>query len=119
MLDMLDYIWTRSSILSRFTWETPCTTTKNTISSTRDLPVNNGSFRSSIAPILILAVQSAGVSRGRNGFQRDKSGEKLAESEEDMLEHRTDGSDAFDVLYIECEKFPFIDSFSVSMSGVL
>ena len=34
---------------------------------------------------LILAIQSAGVSRGRNGFRKDKSGEKLAESEEDLL----------------------------------
>ena len=68
---------------------------------------------------LILAIQSAGVSNGRNGFRKDKSGEKLAESEEDLLEHRTDGTDAFDTLYIGCEKFPFHDSFSLSMSGVL
>lgn len=68
---------------------------------------------------LILAVQSAGVSRGRNGFHKDKSGEKLAESEEDLLEHRTDGTDAFDTLYIGCEKFPYHDTFSLSMSGVL
>lgn len=68
---------------------------------------------------LILAVQSAGVSRGRNGFRKDKSGEKLAESEEDLLEHRTDGTDAFDTLYIGCEKFPFHDSFSLSMSGFI
>lgn len=33
---------------------------------------------------------SAGVSRGRYGFRKDKSGEKLAESEEDLLKHRTD-----------------------------
>lgn len=51
---------------------------------------------------LILAIQSAGVSRGRNGFRKDKSGEKLAESEEDLLEHRTD---AFDTLYIGAENF--------------
>ena len=68
---------------------------------------------------LILAIQSAGISRGRNGFHKDKSGEKLAESEEDLLEHRTDGSVAFDTLYIGCEKFPFRDSFSLSMSGVI
>ena len=68
---------------------------------------------------LILAIQSAGVSRGRNGFRKDKSGEKLAESEEDLLEHRTDGTDAFDTLYIGCEKFPYHDSFAVSMSGVI
>ena len=67
---------------------------------------------------LILAIQSAGVSRGRNGFRKDKSGEKLAESEEDLLEHRTDGTDAFDTLYIGCEKFPYHDTFSLSFSGV-
>ena len=68
---------------------------------------------------LILAIQAAGVSRGRNGFRKDKAGEKLAESEEDLLEHRTDGTDAFDTLYIGCEKFPYRESYSLSMSGVL
>lgn len=55
---------------------------------------------------LILAIQSAGIARGRNGFRKYKSGEKLAETEEDLLEHRTDGTDAFDTVYIGCEKFP-------------
>lgn len=68
---------------------------------------------------LILAIQSAGVSNGRNGFRKDKSGEKLAESEEDLLEHRTDGTDAFDTLYIGCEKFPYRDAFSLPTSGIL
>ena len=68
---------------------------------------------------LILAVQSAGVSRGRNGFHKDKSGEKLAESEEDLLEHRTDGTDAFDTLYIGCEKFPYREAFSLTTAGIL
>lgn len=36
--------------------------------------------------------------------RKDKSGEKLAENEEDLLEHRTDGTDAFDTPYIGCEK---------------
>ena len=45
--------------------------------------------------------------------------QKLAESEEDLLEHRTDGSDAFDTLYIGCEKFPHHDYITVSTSGVL
>lgn len=67
---------------------------------------------------LILAIQAAGVSRGRNGFRKDKGGEKLAESEEDLLEHRTDGTDAFDTLYIGCEKFPYHDTFALSVSGV-
>ena len=68
---------------------------------------------------LILAVQSAGVTRGRNGFRKDKGGEKLAETEEDLLQHRTDGTDAFDVLYIGCEKFPYREIMPYTSSGVL
>lgn len=68
---------------------------------------------------LILAIQSAGVLRGRNGFRKNKDGEKLEESEENLLQHRTDGSDAFDTLYIGCEKFPFRESFHISSGGVL
>ena len=68
---------------------------------------------------LILAIQAAGVSRGRNGFRKDKAGEKLAETEEDLLEHRTDGTDAFDTLYIGCEKFPVHNSVNLNISGVL
>lgn len=49
---------------------------------------------------LILAMQQTGVKVGSHGFQKDKSGEKLAETEEDLLEHRTDGTDAFDTLFI-------------------
>ena len=44
---------------------------------------------------------------------------KLAESEEDLLEHRTEGSDAFDTLYISCEKFPVHDIVNVPVSGVM
>lgn len=64
-------------------------------------------------------LQSAGVSRGRNGFRKDKAGEKLAESEEDLLEHRTDGTDAFDTLYIGAEKFPYRESFAFPTTGIL
>lgn len=67
---------------------------------------------------LILAMQSAGVVRGRNGFRKDKGGEKLAESEEDLLEHRTDGTDAFDTLYIGCEKFPQSSTPMASINGI-
>ena len=68
---------------------------------------------------LILAIQAAGVSRGRNGFHKDKAGEKLAETEEDLLEHRTDGTDAFDTLYIGCEKFPQeMTTISLNVAGV-
>ena len=68
---------------------------------------------------LSLAIQAAGVTRGRNGFRKDKGGEKLAESEEDLLEHRTDGTDAFDTLYIGCEKFPQHSASTYNISGVL
>ena len=68
---------------------------------------------------LILAIQTAGVVRGRNGFRKDKGGEKLDETEENLLEHRTDGTDAFDTLYIGAEKFPYREMFPVSASGVL
>ena len=77
------------------------------------------SFNRSNNEDLILALQSTGVSNGRNGFRKDKSNEKLAESEENLLEHRTDGTDAFDTLYIGAEKFPLHDTFSLSTSGVL
>lgn len=68
---------------------------------------------------LILAVQSAGVSRGRNGFSKDKSGEKLAETEDDRLELRTDGTDAFDTLYIGCERKPYAGYAFIDTSGVM
>ncbi len=53
-------------------------------------------------PDLLLSIQTAGVYNGK----KDKRGEKLAETEEDKLEARTDGSDAWDTLYIGCELFP-------------
>ena len=70
---------------------------------------------------LILAVQAAGVTRGRNGFHKDKGGEKLAETEEDLLEHRTDCTDAFDTVYIGCEKFPQADTsyVAVDVNGIV
>lgn len=51
---------------------------------------------------LLVSIRTAGVYNGK----KDKRGEKLAETEEDRLEGRTDGSDAFDTLYIGCERFP-------------
>lgn len=53
-------------------------------------------------PDLLISIQSAGVKNGN----KDKSGEKLAETEEDRLEARTDGSDAFDTLCIGVERYP-------------
>lgn len=51
---------------------------------------------------LLVSIQTAGVYNGK----KDKRGEKLVETEEDRLEARTDGSDAWDTLFIGLEKFP-------------
>ncbi len=55
---------------------------------------------------LLLALENTGVRISSRGFGKDKAGEKLAESEENLLEHRTDGTDAFDTLFIGMNKFP-------------
>jgi hypothetical protein len=56
---------------------------------------------------LILAMEQTGTrTGGAEGLKKDKSGEKLAETEEDKLEYRTDGTDGFDTLYIGMTKFP-------------
>jgi hypothetical protein len=59
---------------------------------------------------LILAMEQTGTRNGPEGFKKDKSGEKLAETEEDKLEYRTDGTDAWDTLYIGMTKFPQLAS---------
>ena len=48
-----------------------------------------------------------------------KGGEQLDETEENLLEHRTDGTDAFDTLFIGCEKFPQRNFYPISTNGVL
>lgn len=63
-------------------------------------------FNRSANEDLLIGIRSAGIKIGRNGWEKDKGGEKKPESEEDLLEHRTDGTDAFDTLYIGCERFP-------------
>ena len=57
-------------------------------------------------PDLLISIQSAGIYNG----QKDKRGEKLVETEEDKLESRTDGSDAFDTLCIGVERFPVLQT---------
>ncbi len=61
---------------------------------------------------LLVSIQTAGVYNGG----KDKRGEKLAETEEDKLEARTDGSDAFDTLCIGCERFPRV-AFSMGVTS--
>ena len=117
---------------------------ESTCSSTKDLLASNGSFLISTAKCcanenkvkLVWTLSSAANirktkqrwsyschtkcrgKRGRNGFRKNKSTEKNPESEEDLLEHRTDGTDAFDTLYIGCEKFPQHDFYGGFVGGV-
>jgi hypothetical protein len=58
---------------------------------------------------LLLAMEQTGVKVGPLGFQKEKGGEKLAENEEDKLEYRTDGTDAWDTLFIGMNRFPVAD----------
>jgi hypothetical protein len=55
---------------------------------------------------LIPAMECTGIRVGPNGFQKDKSQEKLDETEDNLLELRTDGTDAWDTLFIGCNFFP-------------
>ena len=54
---------------------------------------------------LIVAMENTGVQVGRDGFRKDKSKEKYIETEVDPLELRTDGTDAFDVLFMGVKYF--------------
>lgn len=59
---------------------------------------------------LIVSISLAEVAITSRGFQKYKGGEKLIESEDDPLEYRTDGSDAFDTLVLGCVLFPYNSS---------
>jgi hypothetical protein len=56
---------------------------------------------------LLPALEQAGIRTGRNGFEKDKAGEKLPDTDEDPLELRTDGTDAWDTLFLGCAFFKF------------
>lgn len=59
---------------------------------------------------LIMSISLAEVAITSRGFQKYKGGEKLIESEDDPLEFRTDGSDAFDTLVLGNALFPYSSS---------
>ena len=50
-----------------------------------------------------------------------KGSEKMAESEEDLLKHRTYGTDTFDTVYFGCEKFPQgeVSNLSLDVNGIV
>ncbi len=55
---------------------------------------------------LLPAMEMTGTRYGKWGFEKDKSGEKLGETEDDPLELRTDGTDAWDDLFIGLNFYP-------------
>lgn len=57
---------------------------------------------------LIISISLAEVAITARGFQKYKGGEKLIESEDDPLEFRTDGSDAFDTLVLGNCLYPYM-----------
>jgi hypothetical protein len=75
-------------------------------------------FNKSNNEALLLALENTGVRISTRGLQKDKSGEKLGESEEDLLEHRTDGTDAWDTLFIGMNKFPVNDEHDDSIISI-
>lgn len=61
---------------------------------------------------LIQALQLAEVQIGSKGVRKNKSGEKTIESDTNLpLEHRTDGTDAWDTNYLGCLTHPYDDGF--------
>ena len=48
----------------------------------------------------------------------NESMEKQPKSEENLLVHRTDGTNVFDTLYIGCEKFSQHDLYPIAIGGV-
>lgn len=67
-------------------------------------------FNSENNEALIMAIHLAEVDITPLGFHKKKGGEKLVESEDDPLEYRTDGTDAFDTLYLGNVLFPYYSS---------
>lgn len=68
---------------------------------------------------LIIGLRSAGIRIGSNGWEKDKTGEKYGETEEDRLEHRTDGTDGMDTLLYGMIKHPYrsTGSWGISVHG--
>jgi len=61
---------------------------------------------------LITALEQAGTKISQLGWGKDKSREKDPDSELNPVEHRTDGTDAWDTLWIACNNFPYTNFLS-------
>ena len=86
------------------------------------LPVAGNSCRFSIGRTTKTSsspCRPQGAAVAETASAKTRVGEKLAETEEDLLRHRTDGTDAFDTLYIGCAKFPQNSNFRLNFTGVV
>lgn len=68
------------------------------------LPVFNKEHNEAL--LIAISLAEVKVTPGQ-GWHKHKGGEKLMETEDDLLEHRTDGTDAFDTLYIGNCLYPY------------
>lgn len=63
-------------------------------------------FNRSNNQYLLTTMEMTGTRFGKHGFEKVKSAEKMAETEDDPFELRTDGTDAWDDLLIGLNFFP-------------
>lgn len=68
------------------------------------IPVFNREHNEAL--LIAISLAEVKVTPG-TGWHKHKGGEKLMETEDDLLEHRTDGTDAFDTLYIGNSLYPY------------
>jgi hypothetical protein len=66
---------------------------------------------------LLTGMEKTGTVIKPNGWGKDKSNEKEPDTEEDPCEHRTDGGDAWDTLFIGCNFFPYHNFISQVSTG--
>lgn len=57
------------------------------------------------AEFLFMAMEQTGIKFGRNGFEKDKGGEKTEDSPDNPDELKTHGTDAWDTFFIGCWRF--------------
>lgn len=103
-------------VLSKYGWYVNmCYMGKQMRHNLKHLMIDNGlkgleglfpTFNAQNNEFLLTALENAGIKIGRNGFEKVKAGEKLKDTDEDPAALRTDGTDAFDTLYIGCNKYP-------------
>ena len=65
---------------------------------------------------LIKALELTKTKLTAKGWGKDKSMEKLPDTQDNPVEHRTDGTDAFDTLFIGCNNYPHYSQQSINLT---